>query len=64
LIAIQWHSGGGKIACVGQFGQIGNGIYGDVNRLDRFATTSASVTKKIGGEILFRFSSDTRVCRF
>jgi hypothetical protein len=63
LIAIQWHSGGGKIACVGRFGQIGNGIYGDVNRLDRFATTTASITNKLAAKFFFVFSR-TRVFLF
>jgi hypothetical protein len=55
LIAIQWHSGGGKIACVRQFGQIGNGIHGDVNRFDRFAATMASVTNKSPAKFFFVF---------
>jgi len=32
LIAIHWHSGGGKVACTGQFGQIAEVRHRDVNR--------------------------------
>jgi hypothetical protein len=63
LIAIQWHSGGGKIACTEQFGQIANGIHGNVNRFDLFAATMASVTNNSPAKLFFVFPR-TRVFLF
>jgi hypothetical protein len=45
LIAIQWHSGGGKIACTGQFGQIWNGTWRRRESIDSFAAAIALLSR-------------------